>query len=142
MNDTATIPTEWLILGVRAAGAFHLITLVVACFTPIPANWGANLRLLPEIHRRFALAQNVAIGGVIAFLGVVCLCFAPTLVEGSTGGRILCAAVSLWWGGRLVILPWLGVRVQLTNTVLRLGFVCLVAECAFNAVAFAWLAGR
>src|SRR5688572_28827279 len=104
MNDAALSHAEWLILAVRAAGAFHLVTLVLACFTPIPAGWDHNLKLLPEVHRRFAVAQNFAIGAVIAFLGVVCLCFAPVLVDGSSGGRILCAAAALWWGGRLVIL--------------------------------------
>lgn len=143
MTDQAAIPLEWLIFAVRAAGAFHLFTLLLACFTPIPAGWGENLRHLPEVHRRFAIAQNFAIGAVIAFLGVVCLCYAPVLLDGSTGGRILCAAIALWWGGRLVILPWLGVWPELRErSLLRLGFVFLVAECAIYAAAFAWLALR
>lgn len=131
-----------LILGVRAAGVFHLVTLVAACFTPIPAAWEKNLARLPDVHRRFAVAQNFAIGATIAFCGLVCLCFAPELVAGTTTGRILCAGIALWWGGRLVILPWLRVWPELRSAFLRVGFVLLCSECAIYAVAFGWLALR
>lgn len=136
MNDSL------LILGVRTAGVFHLVTLVAACFTPIPAGWEKNLAGLPAVHRRFAIAQNLAIGATIAFCGVVCLGFAPELVAGSTAGRILCTGIALWWGGRLVILPWLRVWPELRSTLLRVAFVLLCAECAIYAVAFSWLALR
>jgi hypothetical protein len=36
------------------------------------------------------------IGFTIIFAGVVSLLFAPELVSGSTGGRIVCAAIALW----------------------------------------------
>jgi hypothetical protein len=133
---------EWLVLGVRAAGVMHFVTLVMACFTPIPAGWDENLALLPPVHRRFSVAQNFAVGATIAFLGLVCLLAAPTLVGGSPGGRILCAAISLWWGGRAVILPWLRVWPEIKSSVLRAGFVLLCAECAIYALAFGWLALR
>lgn len=140
MNDPAVITLDWLLLAVRAAGVFHLLTLLFACFTPIPAGWEENLRRLPEIHRRFAIAQNFAIGATTALLGLVCLGFAPVLVDGSPGGRILCGVIALWWGGRLVILPWLRIWPELKRPLLRIGFVFLVAECAIYAVAFGWLA--
>ncbi len=131
-----------LILGVRSAGVFHLVTLVAACFTPIPAGWEQNLAGLPEVHRRFAVAQNFAIGATIAFCGFVCLCFAPELITGSPIARILCAGIALWWGGRLVILPWLRVWPELRGPLLRVGFALLCAECAIYAIAFGWLALR
>lgn len=133
---------SWLILGVRLAGVLHLITLVMACFTPIPAGWDENLARLPAVHRRFAIAQNLAVGATIAFLGLVCLLFSPLLVEGAPGGRILCAATSLWWGGRLVILPWLRVWPEIASPWLRVGFVFLCAECAIYAAVFGWLGLR
>jgi hypothetical protein len=61
------IEASSLILAIRAAGVFHLVTLVAACFTPIPAGWDENLARLPAVHRRFAVAQNFAIGATIAF---------------------------------------------------------------------------
>ena len=61
------IEASSLILARRAAGVFHLVTLVAACFTPIPAGWDENLARLPAVHRRFAVAQNFAIGATIAF---------------------------------------------------------------------------
>jgi hypothetical protein len=131
-----------LLLGVRAAGVFHLVTLVAACFTPIPVGWEKNLAGLPEVHRRFAVAQNFAIGATIAFCGIVCLAFAPELVAGSTTARVLCAGIALWWGGRLAILPWLRVWPELRSAFLRVGFGLLCAECAIYAVAFGWLALR
>jgi hypothetical protein len=136
MNDS------WLIVAVRIAGVFHIVTLVLACFTPIPPDWEKNLAGLPEVHRRFAVAQNFFIGATIAFAGAVCLFFAPELISGSVGGRILCVAIGLWWGGRLVVLPWLGVTRHLATPILKAGFALLLLECATFAVAFGWLAMR
>ena len=103
------------ILAVRAAGLFHFVTLVMACFTPIPPDWDKNLAGLPEVHRRFAVAQNFFIGAVIAFCGVVCVIFAPMLVAGSVAARIMCIGIALWWGGRVVVLQWLRVWPHLTG---------------------------
>lgn len=130
------------ILGLRLAGIFHVLTLAFACFTPIPANWDENLARLPELHRRFAVAQNFFIGATIAFFGVVCLFFAPDLLNGTPTARILCAAIALWWGGRLVVLPWLRVWPHLNGGFWRFGFALLHVECAVYAVAFTWLALR
>jgi hypothetical protein len=134
--------TEAWIWGVRAAGAVHLLTVALAHFTPIPADWDENLERLPDVHRRFAIAQNVFIGGIMVFGGIVCLFFAPELVAGSITARILCAAIALWWGARLIVLPWLRVGPELRTPLLRGGFVVLHLECALFALAFGWLALR
>lgn len=131
-----------LILGVRLAGGLHFVTLVLACFTPIPPDWEKNLASLPSIHRRFAVAQNVSIGAMIAVLGLFSLFFAPDLVGGAPLGRAVCATTTLFWGGRLCVLPWLGVRPALTTMLLKLGYAALIAECAIYAVAYGWLAVR
>lgn len=128
--------------GVRLAGAFHFVTLIAACFTPIPPRWDENLSQLPEIHRRFAVAQNFFIGATIAFCGTVSLVFASTLVNGSPAARILCAGIALWWGGRLVVLPWLRVWPILPGGYWRAGFAILHVECAIYAIAYGWLALR
>ena len=133
---------EWWVLGVRVAGAFHLVTVALAHFTPIPPRWDENLALLPDVHRRFAIAQNVFIGATMVFAGLVSLVFADDLVAGSTTARIICAAIALWWGGRLVVLPWLRVWPELRPRLLRIGFVILHAECAIFAAAYGWLAVR
>lgn len=131
-----------LINGVRAAGVFHLITVALAHFTPIPPNWDENLARLPAVHRRFAIAQNVFIGATMVFAGLVSLAFAPELVAGTTASRIVCAAIALWWGGRLLVLPWLRVWQELTSPLLRCGFVLLHLECATFLVVYGWLALR
>lgn len=131
-----------LILGVRVAGALHFVTLTLACFTPIPPDWDKNLTALPPIHRRFAIAQNVSIGAMIAVLGLFSLCFAPELVAGTPLARAVCGATALFWGGRAAVLPWLGVRPVLTTPGLRLGYALLVAECVIYAAAYGWLALR
>lgn len=131
-----------LILGVQLAGGFHFVTLVLACFTPIPPDWEKNLATLPLIHRRFAIAQNVSIGATIAVLGLLSLFFAPDLVAGTPLAQAICAATALFWGGRLCVLPWLGVRPTLTTPWLRLGYGLLLAECAIYAAAYGWLAIR
>jgi hypothetical protein len=131
-----------LILGVHVAGGFHFVTLVLACFTPIPPDWEKNLAALPLIHRRFAIAQNVSIGVTIAVLGLLSLAFAPALVAGSPLARAVCGVTALFWGGRLAVLPWLGVRPALTTPLLRVGYRLLLAECAAYAVAYGYLALR
>lgn len=131
-----------LILGVRAAGGLHFVTLVLACFTPIPPDWEKNLAALPPIHRRFAIAQNVSIGATIAVLGLLSLAFAPVLVAGSPLARAVCGITALFWGGRLAVLPWLGVSPALTTPLLRAGYRLLQVECGAYALAYGYLALR
>jgi hypothetical protein len=128
--------------GLRAAGMLHFVTLALACVTPIPPDWEANLARLPEVHRRFAVAQNVFIGGVIAACGIVSLLFAPLLVEGSTLARVICAGIALWWGGRLFVLPWLGAHRFLKTKLLRVGYGLLLAECTLYFGGYTYLALR
>jgi hypothetical protein len=130
------------IWSVRAAGAFHLVTVALAHFTPIPAGWEENLAKLPDVHRRFAIAQNVFIGGVMIFAGIVSLWFARDLISGTTTARIVCAGIALWWGARLVVLPWLRAGPELRTPMMHAGFVLLHAECAAFAVLYGWLAFR
>lgn len=136
MNDV------WWIWGVRAAGVFHFVTLVMATFTPIPPNWDENLSRLPEIHRRFAVAQNFFIGAVIAACGTISLVFATDLVAGGKLARVISLGIALWWGGRIVVLQWLRVWPNLTGGWWRFGFILLQIECAVYALAYGWLAVR
>jgi hypothetical protein len=133
--------SRW-ILGVRLAGGFHFLTLAFACFTPIPPDWDANLARLPPIHRRFAIAQNISIGATIAVLGLFSLLFAPALIQPAPLARMVCGTTALFWGGRLAVLPWLGVRPALSTIGLRVGYGLLLAECATYAIAYGWLAFR
>ncbi|MES2693000.1 MAG: hypothetical protein V4773_05970 [Verrucomicrobiota bacterium] len=128
--------------GVRAAGACHFLTVALAAVTPIPANWEDNLARLPEVHRRFAVAQNIFIGATMLFAGGVSVLFAPQLVAGTVLARVICAAIALWWAARLVVLPWLRVGPELRTPLLRTGFVLLHAQCAIFMVAYGWLALR
>ena len=130
------------IWSIRAAGALHFLTVALAHYTPIPAQWDENLARLPAVHRRFAIAQNVFIGGVMIFAGVVSVGFARDLVSGTVTARIICAAIALWWGARLIVLPWLRVRPELSTPFLRWGFVMLHLECAGFALLYGWLAFR
>lgn len=136
MSDDAWI---W---GVRLAGVFHFVTVVLAYFTPIPANWDENLARLPALHRRFALAQNTFIGVTMLVAGLVSLLLAPDLVAGTRLARVICGTIALWWAGRLVVLPWLRVRPELKTPLLRTGFVLLHLQCALFAGAYGWLAVR
>jgi len=128
--------------AVRTAGVLHFLTLGLACVTPIPPNWEENLSRLPEVHRRFAVAQNVFIGAVIAACGLVSVLFAPLLVEGSTLARVICGGIALWWGGRLFVLPWLGAHRHLATPLLRIGYGLLLAECALYLFGYGYLAVR
>ncbi len=130
------------IAAVRLAGALHLVTVALAHFTPIPRDWTGGLQRLSDVHRRFAIAQNVFIGATMVFAGLISLTLAPTLVSGQPLARALCAGIALWWGGRLIVLPWLRVKPELTSILLRAGFVVLHLECASFALGYGWLALR
>src|SRR4030095_11190425 len=110
----------------------------VAHCTPIPFGWDENLARLPEVHRRFAVAQNVFIGGVMVFAGLASLIGARDLVSGSVSAPIICIGIALWWGARLAVLPWLKAGPELRTTRLRVGFVFLHAECAAFALLYGW----
>lgn len=129
-------------MAVRVAGALHFVTLGLACLTPIPPNWDENLSRLPEVHRRFAVAQNVFIGAVIAAGGAISLLWAPLLVDGSVLARVICGCIALWWGGRLFVLPWLGAHRHLRTPWLRAGYGLLLAECAMYLGGYGYLALR
>jgi hypothetical protein len=131
----------WL-LGLRAAGVCHFVSVAVAIRTPVPRDWDAGLAALSPLHRRFALAQNAAMGAVTLFLGYVSLFHAPALLAGGEAARLLAAACALWWGGRLALLPWIGFGPELTTPRLRLGFALLRVQCAIYAVAYGWLVFR
>lgn len=129
-------------LAVRAAGVAHFVTLGLAWFTPIPPDWETNLARLPEVHRRFAVAQNLFIGAVLAALGLVSVALAALLVDGSMLARVICAGTALWWGGRLVVLPWLGAHRHLATPLLRLGYRLLQVECVVMTAGYGYLALR
>lgn len=128
--------------GVRVAGIFHFVTLALAGLTPIPPGWEKTLATLPDIHRRFAIAQNLSIGAMIGVLGLFSLVFAPELVAGSPLARGVCGVTALFWGGRACVLPWLNVRAALQTPLLRGGYVLLFGECVLYALAYGWLALR
>jgi len=129
-------------LAVRLAGCLHFVTLALACLAPIPPDWEANLGLLPLVHRRFAIAQNVSIGAMIAVLGLFSVAFAPELVGGKPLARAVCLTTALFWGGRLFVLPWLRAHACLGTPWLKIGFSLLLVECATFAAGYGWLAIR
>jgi len=131
-----------LVLCVRLAGGLHLVTTLLAWFTPIPPDWEQNLQKLPLIHRRFSIAQNLSTGATIVVLGLFSLCFAPELVGGSPLARALCAATALFWAARLGVLPWLGLRGILVTRTLRLGYRLLLLQCLLYSLAYGYLALR
>ena len=51
-------------------------------------------------------------------------------------------ATALFWGGRALVLPWLGVRPSLTTSWLKAGYYLLLTECVAYAVAYGYLALR
>jgi hypothetical protein len=128
--------------AVRCAGCLHFVTLALACLTPIPPDWDANLMKLPLVHRRFAVAQNASIGAMIAVLGLYSLFFAQDMVRGVPIARAVCFTTALFWGGRLILLPWLKAHTCLPTPLLKIGYAFLLLECATYASAYSWLGAR
>jgi hypothetical protein len=101
--------------AVQCAGCLHFVTLALACFTPIPPDWDANLMKLPLVHRRFAIAQNISIGAMIAILGLFSLLFSRDMVRGLPIARAVCFTTALFWGGLREVSPLLGSRSGLST---------------------------
>lgn len=78
----------------------------------------------------------------MAVLGLFSLCLAPELVSGTPLARAVCGTTALFWGGRLCVLPWLGVRPTLTTAALKIGYTLLLVECSAYALAYGYLALR
>jgi hypothetical protein len=129
----------WLV-GLRVAGLLHFTTVLAAWCTPVPRDWDGGLARLSPVHRRFALAQNAAMGAVSLFFGYISLFHAPVLLAGGEAARLLCAAIALWWGGRLLVLPWINAWPDVEGGWRRAGFALLHAQCASYALAYGWLA--
>jgi hypothetical protein len=128
--------------AIQCAGGLHFVTLALACFTPIPPDWDTNLMKLPLVHRRFAIAQNISIGAMIAILGLFSLLFSQDMVRGLPIARAVCFTTALFWGGRLILLPWLNAHTCLPTLGLKIGYALLLLECATYAVAYSWLGVR
>ncbi|MDD3179000.1 MAG: hypothetical protein PHQ04_01470 [Opitutaceae bacterium] len=128
------------ILGVRLAGAFHFVTLLCACLTPIPPDWESNLGKLR--HRRLTFEPYMTAGATMALLGLISLLFAPALITGTPFARIVCCSTAIFWGGRLGPTRWFGVRPVLTTPWLRFGYKLFLAECVVHTLAYGWLAVR
>jgi hypothetical protein len=78
---------------------------------------------------------------IVAF-GLICLCNANELADGSRLARAFCGYVAVFWGVRLVLQAVLDVRGHLTCWWLRWGYRGLtVLFFAFTAI-FAWSALR
>jgi hypothetical protein len=137
-----TVNASHLKWAVRCAGCLHFVTLALACITPIPPDWDTNLAKLPLVHRRFAMAQNVSIGAMIAILGLFSLFYSDEMVRGLPIARAVCLTTAIFWGGRLALLPWLKAHTCLPTALRKVGYVLLLSECATYAVAYSWLALR
>lgn len=133
---------ELLTALVRAAGAFHFVTLTLASRTPIPPHWERNLARLPLVHRRFAIAQNYSIGAMIAGFGLISLALPGELVSGAPLARAVCLATAIFWGGRLAVLPWIRAHRCCVSGWLKAGLAALMVECAAYALGYGWLAVR
>jgi hypothetical protein len=128
--------------AIQCAGCLHFVTLAFAYFTPIPPDWDDNLMKLPLIHRRFAIAQNISIGAIIATLGLFSLLFSQEMVHGIPIARAVCFTTALFWGGRLIVLPWLKAHTCLPTPFLKIGYALLLLECVTYAVTYSWLGAR
>jgi len=63
-------------------------------------------------------------------------------VRGLPMARAVCFTTALFWGGRLILLPWLKAHTCLPTPILNVGYGFLLLECAGYAVAYSRLGAR
>jgi hypothetical protein len=105
-------------------------------------QWRTDLNKLPTLSRQLIWVHGGYIVLMIAAMGLISLCEAAQLADGSVLARSVCAFVAIFWSLRLAIqLCVFDGTPYLANRLLKVGyhgltmaFVCLSAIYGFVAI--------
>lgn len=122
------------------AGWGQLSVLAASALVPLRLDWRHELARLPRLHRQLVWVYAGYVVLAIVSLGLVSLCAAAELANGSGLARAVCAYAAVFWGVRLLLQAVLDARPHLTAWWLRTGYRILTAWFALFTAVFAWAA--
>ncbi|HQU45935.1 MAG TPA: hypothetical protein PK867_24185 [Pirellulales bacterium] len=108
---------------------------------PGKLQWRVDLSKLPPLSRPLIRVHGGYIVLTIAAMGLVSLCEAAQLADGSSLARTICGFVAVFWSVRLAIqLMLFDGRIYLTSPFLKIGYHSLTAAFTILALVYGWLA--
>lgn len=124
-----------------SAGLLHFALLTASALTPGVLHWRSELRQLSPLSRHVIWVHGAFIVMVIVGFGMISLFNAPSLAGGSRLARSVCAFVSLFWLGRLLVQFFLfDARPYLRGPVLKVGYHGLTVLFVYFTIVYGWAA--
>jgi hypothetical protein len=126
---------------IAIAGVLHFGLLIASALTPGVLRWRSELRQLSALSRHVVWVHGAFIVAVIVGLGTISILNASCLAGGSELARSICAFMSLFWLGRLVVQLFLfDARPYLRGPVLKLGYRGLTVVFTYFTIVYGWAA--
>jgi len=120
------------------AGIGQLLVLIASALVPLRLNWKETLSPLPPLVQQLFWIYGGYVVLSIFSLGLICTLNAEELAEGSGLARAFCAYVTLFWGIRLSLQPFLSAKPFLTTWWLRGGYHLLTVMFITFTLIFGW----
>lgn len=115
----------------RVGGIIQLGILTASALVPGKLQWRADLKKLPALSRQLIWVHGGYIVLMIAAMGLISLCEAAQLADGSMLARTVCAFIAVFWALRLAIqLLLFDGTPYLANRLLSVGYHGLTAAFA------------
>ena len=125
----------------RVGGAIQLGILTASALVPGQLHWQTELRKLPPLSRHLIWVHGGYIVLMIASLGLLSICEASQLAEGSLLARTVCGFVALFWFARLAIqLVVFDARPYFVRRWLKVGHHALTVAFVCLTAIYGWLA--
>lgn len=123
------------VMWLRFGGIIQLGILTASALVPGKLQWRADLKNLPPLSRQLIWVHGGYIVLMIAAMGLISLCEAAQLADGSMLARTVCTFIAGFWLLRLAIQLFVfDGTPYLSNRLLKVGyhgltaaFVCLSA---------------
>ena len=124
--------------AIFVAGIGQLSVLVASSLVPVRLQWKSVLTPLPILVQQLFWVYGGYVVLSIISLGTISIVCAQELATGSLLARAFCAYVTLFWGIRLSLQPFLNAKPFLTTWWLRSGYHLLTILFASFTAIFAW----
>ena len=90
-------------LALQLAGIAQVTLVLASIAIPRCLEWNKGLAGLSNLLRQMFWTYAIYITGIHLFAGIVSLCAASELLNGSFVSTAVCILMAVWWGARIVI---------------------------------------
>ncbi len=130
----------YLILG---AGIAQLCVLVASSLVPFVMKWQMTFDALPKLHQQLYWVYGGYVVLAIISLGGISIINYQELASGSMLARCVCGYITLFWGIRVSLQPFLDAKEYLQKSwFLRLGYHTLTILFLSFTIIFGYAALR